>query len=101
MLKILGDENFQETISKGYWLVDFYADWCGPCKMLGEVLKEINEIDILKVNVDTHQAIAAQFGVMSIPTLVFMHNGKIVKQEMGFIAADEIKRIITEIKKVN
>ena len=69
-------------------LLDFYADWCGPCKMLAPVLHEIAEenagaLKVGKINVDEQPELAAQFGVMSIPTLVVMKEGKIVNQEVG------------------
>ena len=71
MLKHIGSNEFNEEVlkSKNTVLVDFYADWCGPCKMLGEVLEETN-FNILKVNVDDFQSIAIKYGVMSIPTLI-------------------------------
>ena len=69
-------------------LVDFWATWCGPCMMLGPVVAEIAEerkdvLKVGKVNVDEQSELASQFGVMSIPTLVVMKNGKIVNQAMG------------------
>lgn len=68
-------------------LLDFYADWCGPCRMVGPVIEEIAnehpELLVGKVNVDEEQALASAFSVMSIPTLVVMKNGKIVRQVAG------------------
>ena len=69
-------------------LLDFYADWCGPCKMLSPVLHELAEeksgtLKVGKVNVDEQPDLAAEFGVMSIPTLVVMKEGRIVQQAMG------------------
>lgn len=68
-------------------LLDFYADWCGPCRMVGPVIEEIAnehpEILVGKINVDEEQALASAFSVMSIPTLVVMKNGKIVRQVAG------------------
>jgi len=101
MIKVLENENLEKTISKGIWLVDFYADWCGPCKMMGEVLKELTDIDIIKVNIDAHQDIAAKYGVMSIPTLMFVKEGKTAHTEIGFIPREEIERIINDLKKAN
>lgn len=93
MVKYLKDENFNEII-KDRVLVDFYADWCGPCKMLGPVLEEINEISVVKVNVDEHSNIAREYGVMSIPTLILFENGKEVKRNIGFIDVNELKEFI-------
>lgn len=69
-------------------LLDFYADWCGPCKMLSPVLHELAEeksgaLKVGKVNVDEQPELAAEFGVMSIPTLLLFENGKLVRQAVG------------------
>ena len=68
-------------------LVDFYASWCGPCRMVSPIIDEIaaerSDIKVVKVNVDEQSELAAEFGVMSIPTLVVIENGKIVNQMMG------------------
>ena len=68
-------------------LMDFWASWCGPCRMVGPVVEEISrersDIKVCKVNVDEQPELAGQFGVMSIPTLVVMKNGKIVNQSIG------------------
>ena len=68
-------------------LIDFWAPWCGPCRMVvplvEEIAKESSDIKVVKINVDEEQELAMQFGVMSIPTLVVMKNGKIVNQVTG------------------
>ena len=68
-------------------LIDFWAPWCGPCRMVvplvEEIAKERSDIEVVKINVDEEQELAMQFGVMSIPTLVVMKNGKVVNQATG------------------
>ena len=70
-------------------LIDFYADWCGPCRMLGPVIEELAaehpEYAIAKVNVDNNPELASRFGVFSIPSLVVMQNGQVVDQSVGAI----------------
>ena len=95
MIKHLKDSNeFKEIVKSGKVLVDFYADWCGPCQMLAPILEEVDFIDVLKINVDEHQELAAKFGVMSIPTLVLMENGEEVKRDLGFKNLDQIKKMV-------
>jgi len=93
MIKYL-DSNFDEAVSNKRILVDFYADWCGPCRMLGSVLENINDIEILKVNVDKYPDIAQRYMVMSIPTLLLMDNGKVIKNNVGFMNEEELKEFI-------
>ena len=81
--------NFQEEVirSEKPVLLDFWASWCGPCRMVSPIVDEIadecSDIKVGKINVDEQPELAAQFGVMSIPTLVVMKEGKIVNQEVG------------------
>ncbi|MGN1404923.1 MAG: thioredoxin [Erysipelotrichaceae bacterium] len=81
-------------------LVDFYADWCGPCRMLGPVIEEIanqrNDIKVCKLNVDENPELAQAFRVMSIPTLMIVNNGKIAKTSSGFRPKEEIERMLQE-----
>ena len=85
------EEDFYEIIKEDPIIVDFYADWCGPCKMLLPVLDEIDFATILKVNVDNFPDIAKRFGIMSIPTLLFFKNGLEQNREIGYRGLDEIK----------
>lgn len=86
--------NFNELITNGKVLVDFFANWCGPCKMLTPILEEIvgdrSETKIVKVDVDECEGLAKQFGVMSIPTLILFDNGKIIDKKVGFMSKEEI-----------
>ena len=87
VLKVTKDNYFEVKNSDKTVLLDFYADWCGPCRMVGPIVDEIADEcpDILvgKVNVDEEQELASAFGVMSIPTLVVMRNGEVVNKSMG------------------
>ena len=93
-------EIFEEQILKADQpvLVDFWAVWCGPCQMLSpivdEVAAEAGNVKVGKVNVDEEPALAAKFGVMSIPTLLVFENGKVVKQSIGYIEKDEVMALI-------
>ena len=79
-------------------LVDFWADWCGPCKMLGPILEKLSEehaeIKVCKVNVDEQQELAAQFKVMSIPTVVAFKNGEQVAQSVGFVPQEKLLALL-------
>lgn len=79
-------------------LVDFYADWCGPCKMMGPVLeavaKENDNIDVVKINVDEEQELAMRYRVMSIPALMVFEKGEVVKKSVGLISKAEVLDLI-------
>lgn len=94
MIKYLKEEKLEDLIKEGTYLVDFYADWCGPCKMLGNVLEKLEDVNIIKINVDEHNDLATQFGVMSIPTLIVFKNGVEAKKQIGFIPESEIREML-------
>ena len=87
-VKMIDKNNFEEVKnSDKLVLLDFYADWCGPCRMVAPILHEIAEerpdVIVGKINVDEEEALAAAFGVYSIPTLVVMKNGEVIRQTSG------------------
>ena len=83
-------EDFDKEIS-GEIIVDFYADWCGPCKMLTPVLEQI-DLSFLKVNVDDFQELAIKYGVMSIPTLIQFKDGQVIKKIIGYKTKEELEK---------
>ncbi len=86
---------------QGVVLVDFYAEWCGPCKMVAPILeelaKELSDVKIVKVNVDENQELAGNFSVFSIPTFLIFKNGAVKNQ---FVGAQSKESFVSEIKKV-
>ncbi len=99
MIKHLKEsESLESLLTKDLTLVDFYAEWCGPCKMLGPVLEKLENINIIKVDVDIHQQLAMNYGIMSVPSLLFFKNGQLVKKEIGFRSEEDLKNIISNLK---
>ena len=91
IIHINSSEQFNQEIKEGKVLVDFFATWCGPCKMLSPVLEEVDKegsasgLKILKVDVDENGDIAANFGVQAVPTLILFKDGQKVDVKMGYL----------------
>ena len=95
MIKYLEKNNFNEEIKEEKVLVDFYADWCGPCKIMGEILESVDG-NIVKVNTDTFPRLAQKFGIMSIPTLILFKDGSESNKMIGLKSKDEILDFINK-----
>ncbi|HFI0065287.1 thioredoxin [Streptococcus suis] len=103
MVQVITDANFEVETQEGLVLVDFWAPWCGPCRMQAPILEQLagevdeDELRIYKMDVDENPNTARQFGIMSIPTLLFKKDGQVVKQVAGVHTKDQIKAILAEI----
>ena len=102
--KTLTDANFQAEVlqSKQPVLVDFWAEWCGPCRMLGPVIEKIavvnaDRIVVGKMNVDENPNTPQKYGIQGIPTVIFFKNGEVAKQLVGYQAQDKIQKVIDEV----
>lgn len=95
---------FQEIINQNKpVLIDFYADWCGPCKIQTPILHELKQklgeaVSIIKIDVDKNQRIAAQYGIRSIPTLMIFKNGEPKWRHAGVMQSDELESVISQNK---
>lgn len=101
-VKLTGENFKSEVIDSGLpVLVDFFAEWCGPCKMVGPIVEQLageyeGKIKVGKLDVDQAQDIAAEYGVMSVPTLIFFKGGEKVNQVVGALPKDKIEGMIKE-----
>lgn len=97
-MRIVNSVEFNELKEKEKLVVDFFADWCGPCKMLGPVLEKVSEeypdVEFVKVNVDDEIELAGEFGIMSIPAVFLFKKGEVVGKFLGFQQEKGIKEIL-------
>ncbi len=99
VIRKITTEDFDQEIvqEKGTALIDFYADWCGPCQQMAPMMEELAEeidVQILKLNVDEEPNLAQKYGIMSIPTLIFFREGQAEKKSIGVVDKAEIKEMI-------
>ena len=100
MIKHIEDlEEFKKEVSEGRVLVDFFATWCGPCRMVAPVLEELASdpsfsVQIVKIDVDEAGEIAALFGIQNIPTFIYFENGKALRKQIGFMRKDQILEFV-------
>lgn len=99
---VLTSENFDKETKNGAWLIDFWAVWCGPCKILEPIVDEVSKkyegkIKVGKINVDENQELSERFDVMSIPTLLYMKNGQQINRTVGAIPKEQVEKVLKEI----
>lgn len=100
-IKNVTDQSFASETAEGLVLADFWAPWCGPCKMIAPVLEDIDgemsdKVQIVKLDVDENQETASKFGVMSIPTLLLFKDGNVVDQVIGFQPKEALVELINK-----
>ena len=92
------EQTFAQEIANGLVLVDFYADWCGPCKMFSPIIESVanenEDVKVVKINVDNAQDLAIKYQVMSIPTTVIIQNGKEVDRAVGIISKSDLLEMV-------
>ena len=104
MAREIGFDEYNNEVIKSdkLVLIDFFATWCGPCKMLAPVIEQVSneneDVMVVKVDVDKNPELAVLYNVASIPTLVFLKEGKAVKEHIGFASKAEIQQFINELK---
>lgn len=96
MILVKSESEFREYIKKDRVLVDFYADWCNPCKMMDMIFEDFHDIEIVKVDIDRFRGIAKEYKVMSIPNLKIFSNGDVIKEAVGFMNRDEFSKFIND-----
>lgn len=101
-LIILKDENFNELIKEGYVLVDYFATWCGPCKMLSPILEEYSllqdEVKVIKVDVDQFPLMAQENNIMGVPTLILYKDKKEIKRLSGYMNKEQLQKWVDQNK---
>ncbi len=101
----LNNNNFSENVleNKNFVLVDFYANWCGPCRMMTSILEELSselkKVELKKVNIDTNQDLASNYRVLSIPCFIIFKNGKAISSRTGACSKDDLKDWINKATK--
>ncbi len=93
----LDKEDLNELIAKGNHVVDFYAEWCGPCKMMGTILESVDDkLNIVKVDIDKFPDLTKEYKIMSVPTIMFFKDGEKVNETVGFMEEDKLLELANE-----
>lgn len=95
-MKVVEERNFEEEIKNGRVLVDFFASWCNPCRIMGGILEDMQDSlapdeKIIKIDVDESENLSRKFGVLSIPTLIFLKDGQMKAKHVGLMTEDEVR----------
>ena len=102
MITELTNQNLNDELKENLVLVDFYAVWCGPCKMMHPIIEEIarqySELKVIKIDVDKHEDLSKQYGIMSIPTLILFKKGNLVEKNVGFTPKEQLEQWIDNNK---
>ena len=103
-MKVINEKEFESATKEGLVLVDFFASWCGPCRMMAVILEDVQKelegkVEIYKVDVDNDEKLARSFGIMSIPTLILFENGKEVEKHIGLWQKEDLIDIINSYLK--
>lgn len=98
----INDQNFDDSVATGVVLVDFFAEWCGPCRMLGPILADLSEklegqVRIAKLDIDTAQEVTTRFQVTSVPTLILFKDGKEMERVVGLRDSESLEKLITAV----
>ena len=101
MIEYINELNkFNEFIKEGIVLIDFFATWCGPCKMLSPVIEQVErehpELKVVKVDVDEAPQIAVKYGIQAIPTLFLVKEGKVIDKRMGYLNKNQLEGFVTK-----
>ncbi len=101
-MKIIEEKDFEEEVKSGKVIVDFFATWCMPCKMMGQIFERMEDTlkpdeKIIKVDVDECENLSRKFGVLSIPTLVFFKDGQMISKHVGLMQEEEVREIFDKM----
>ncbi len=101
-VKKVSSDEFNNAISNGVVLVDFYADWCMPCKMLAPIVDNVAEefngkVSVCKINIDEAPEVASKYGIMSIPTVIAFKNGEVSEKSVGLVDKDTLSNLLNKV----